>query len=282
MESLLVRNGIKTRRQGAGAAGKVPALQMTWVVAVVAGGLAAQSTGFEVASIKPTLPGTGGRWIRMQSTHEFAAKNHAVRTLIAAAYNLSPKAISGGPAWVDSDHYDIVARTPNEVRPSLDEQMAMLRKLLADRFQLTFHREPKELRVYALTVAKGGPKLKESTVAADASPEGPPPLIFVVSPELVRLPGRSATMAELAWVMQRAALDYPVLDKTGLSGRYDFDLEFTPNENVFGGVLGRGVDDAAKPELFAAITQQLGLRLEATRGTVETLVIDRVERPSEN
>jgi uncharacterized protein (TIGR03435 family) len=89
-------------------------------------------------------------------------------------------------------------------------------------------------------------------------------------------------MAELASVMQRAALDYPVLDKTGLSARYDFDLEFTPDETVFGGALGVGADDSAKPGLFAAISQQLGLRLEATRGSVEALVIDRVERPSEN
>ncbi|MGO9258458.1 MAG: TIGR03435 family protein [Bryobacteraceae bacterium] len=256
---------------------------------VVAGGMFAQSMAtrpsfaeFEVASIKPTAPGAAGRWIRMQSTHEFAAKNHTLKTLIAAAYNLNPTAISGGPAWVDSDRYDIVAKAPNEVRPNLDEQMSMLRKLLADRFQLTFHREQKELRVYALTIAKGGPKLRESTVSADASPEGPPPLISVVSPQLVRLPGRNATMAELASVMQRAVLDYPVLDKTGLSARYDFDLEFTPDDTVFGGVLGKGPDDSAKPGLYAAISQQLGLRLEATRGPVETLVIDHVEHPSEN
>lgn len=259
------------------------------VFAVVASGIFAQSTTtrpsfaeFEVASIKPTPPGTAGRWIRMQSTHEFAAKNHSLKTLIAAAYNLNPRAISGGPEWVDSTRYDIVAKAPNEVRANLNEQMSMLRKLLADRFQLTFHRERKELRLYALTVAKDGPKLKESTVSPDALPEGPPPLIFVVSPQLVRLPGRSATMADLASVMQRAALDYPVLDKTGLSARYDFDLEFTPDETTFGGALGKGTDDAAKPNLFAAISQQLGLRLEGTRGSVEALVIDHVERPSEN
>jgi uncharacterized protein (TIGR03435 family) len=107
-------------------------------------------------------------------------------------------------------------------------------------------------------------------------------LIFVVSPLLVRLPGRNATMADLASVLQRAALDQPVLDQTGLSARYDFDLEFTPDETVFGGSLGRGADDAAKPGLLAAISQQLGLRLAATRGSVEALVIDRVARPSEN
>jgi uncharacterized protein (TIGR03435 family) len=237
---------------------------------------------FEVASIKPAPPGTEGRWIRMRSTNEFAAKNHALQTLIAAAYNLSPRAISGGPAWVDSDRYDIVARTPGGVRPNLNEQMSMLRKLLSDRFHLTFHREQKQLRAYALTIAKGGPKLKESTVSADVSPQGPPPLIFVVSPQLVRLPGRNATMAELASVMQRAALDDPVLDKTGLTARYDFDLEFAPDETVFGGALGKGADDSAEPGLFAAIQQQLGLRLEATRGLVNVLIVDHVEHPSES
>jgi uncharacterized protein (TIGR03435 family) len=237
---------------------------------------------FEVATIKPAPPGVQGRWIRMQSTSEFAARNHALKTLIAAAYNVSPQAVLGGPAWVDSDRYDIDGRTPGAVRPSLDEQMSMLLKLLADRFQLQLHREEREMRVYALTVAKGGPRLKESTLFPDASPQGPPPLIFVVAPQAVRLPGRYATMAELASVLQRAALDHPVLDRTGLSGRYDFDLEFTPDETVFGGALGTGADDSEKPGLFAAIQQQLGLKLEATRGPAQAIVIDHVGRPSAN
>ncbi len=237
---------------------------------------------FEVASIKPADPGEMGRFIRMQSAHQFLAQNHAVKTLIAAAYNLSPRAISGGPAWVDSEHFDIVAKTPGDIRPNLDEQMSMLRRLLADRFQLSFHREPRELSIYALTVARGGSKLKPSTVSPDAIPEGPPPLIFVVSPQMVRLPARYATMAELASVMQRAALDHPVVDRTGLSGRYDFDLEWAPDDTQFGGALGKGPEDSTKPGLFAAVQQQLGLKLEATRGSVEVLVIDRVERPSAN
>jgi uncharacterized protein (TIGR03435 family) len=237
---------------------------------------------FEVASIKPTSPDVRGRWIKMQSVHQFEAKNHAVRTLVAAAYNVSPQAISGGPAWIDSDRFDILAKAPGEVRPNLDEQMKMLRNLLADRFKLTFHRAPKELSFYALTVAKSGSKLKESTVSPDASPEGPPPLIFVLSPQGVSLPGRNATMAELASVMQRAALDRPVVDKTGLSGRFDFNLEFTPDETQFGGGAPKESADSTKPGLFAAMQQQLGLRLEATKGPVEVLVIDRVERPSEN
>ena len=249
--------------------------------------VAARSTfdAFEVATIKSTPPNwRGGRFIRMESAHEFVARNHTLKTLVQAAYNLNPRAVSGGPPWIDADHYDILAKAPGEIRPNLEEQMSMLRNLLADRFKLGFHREQKELPYYALTVAKSGPKLKESTVSPDASPEGPPPLIFVVDLPVIRLPGRYATLAELAWVMQRAALDRPVVDKTGLSERYDFDLEFTPDESQFNGLFGKvaGADESAKPGLFAALQEQLGLRLEPAKGPIEALVIDGVERPSEN
>lgn len=220
----------------------------------------------------------------MQSANQLVARSYELRVLIAAAYNLSPRAVSGGPAWLDSDHYDIVARTPGEVRPNLNEQMSMIRNLLADRFQLTFHREQKQFPIYTLTVAKGGPRLRESTVSPDATPEGPPPLVFVLSPEGVRLPGRYATIAEMAAVMLRSLFDRPVVDKTGLTGRFDFDLEWTPDETQFNGNAVRVPDaaDSAKPDLFAAIQQQLGLRLESTRGPIEALFIDRIERPSEN
>jgi uncharacterized protein (TIGR03435 family) len=220
----------------------------------------------------------------MQSVNQLVARSYEPRVLIAAAYSLSPRAISGGPAWVDSDHYDILARTPGEIRPNQQEQMSMLRDLLADRFKLTFHREQKIFPLYTLTVAKGGPKLKESTVSPDAAPEGPPPLVFVLSPEGVRLPGRYATIAEMAAVMQRSLFDRPVVDKTGLSGRFDFDLEWTPDESQFNGNAVRvpGAADSGKPDLFAAIQQQLGLKLEATKGPIEALVIDRIERPSDN
>ena len=203
------------------------------IAALSACGLFAQTRpafdAFEVATIKPSpIEARAGRFITMQG-HQFVARNHALKTLLAAAYNLTPVAISGGPGWVDSDRYDILAKPPGEVRPTLGEQMAMLRKLLADRFKLTFHRETKEFSVYALTVAKGGAKLREGT----EPPEGPLPLIFHVSPQEVTLPGRNATMGELASVMQRSALDRPVLDRTGLSGRYDFQLVFTPDETLF-------------------------------------------------
>jgi uncharacterized protein (TIGR03435 family) len=260
-----------------------------------------QFNAFDVATIKPTGPEPNGRWIRMESANRFMAHNHAVRTLIAAAYDLNPQAILfdnrlltrvGGTAWVDSDRWDIVAKTPGEIRPNLDEQMSMLRQLLGERFKLTFHREPKQLSIYTLSIAKGGSKLKESTTSPDATPEGPPPLIFVnahnafavrfaLSPTLVRLPARYTTMAEFASVLQRSPLDRPVVDRTGLSGRYDFDLEFAPDDRLWGGAVPRP-ENSDKPDLFEALQEQLGLRLEATKGPVEALVIDRIERPSEN
>jgi uncharacterized protein (TIGR03435 family) len=236
---------------------------------------------FEVATIKPTAPNPQGRWIRMQSANRFEAHSHAVRTLIAAAYDLSPQAISGGPAWVDSDRWDILAKTPGDVRPTLVEQMSMLRQLLLDRFKLGFHREPKELSIYTLSVSKEGPKLKESSVSPNATPEGPPPLVFVLSPTVVRLPARYATIAEFASILQRSPLDRPVVDRTGLRGRYDFDLEFAPDESLWGGILPRP-ENSDKPGLFKAIQEQLGLRLEATKGPVDVLVIDHIEKPSDN
>jgi uncharacterized protein (TIGR03435 family) len=235
---------------------------------------------FEVATIKPTTldwPG-GGRFMRMQTAHQFVARNYTLRVILAAAFNLTPRAVSGGPSWVDSDRYDVVAKAPGEVRPTSYEQMAMLRKLLTDRFKLTFHREKKEFTIYALTIASKGSKLTASK--PDPSPEGAPPLVFALSPMGARLAARDASMGEFTWVMQRSALDRPVVDQTGLSGRYDFDLEWSPDETQFdGNVPPRNPDE---PDLFTAMQQQLGLRLEAMKGPIDALVIDQVQKPSEN
>jgi uncharacterized protein (TIGR03435 family) len=251
---------------------------------VFAAGLAAQTPqrpafgAFEVASIKPD-PNPAGRFIRMQTATQFTVHNHTVRTLLAAAYNLSPNEILGGPPLVDSDHWAIVAKTPAP-RPTLEQQMAMLRQLLADRFQVRFHREPKEMGIYALTVAKGGPKLKPSKLDPDANPAGPPPLIFVVSLPVLKLAAHYASMDDFATLLQRA-LERPVADQTGLTGRYDFDLEFTPDETLYGGAF-EGAEDASKPGLLAALQDQLGLKLNATKGPANALVIDHAERPTEN
>lgn len=253
---------------------------------ISASGVLGQSTtprpkfdSFEMATIKPVDPDAkAGRYIIMQGNNRFVEKAYTLKLLIAAAYDLNPRTISGGPGWIESDHYDILAVTPGEIRPSHDEQMSMLRNLLADRFKLTFHREQKVFSIYELTVAKSGPKLKPST----AAPDDPPALISTVYPQRIVMPARNATMSDLARLMQRAILDRPVVDKTGLSGRYDFDLEWAPDETQFGGEVPVAPADAPSPPLFSAIQQQLGLRLEATRGPVAALVVDKAERPSAN
>lgn len=262
-------------------------IALAWVLAALT--LCAQApaprpafTAFEVASIKAAEPESTGRWIRMESANRFHAKNHTLKTLIQAAYNLTPRAVSGGPSWMDVDRYEITAITPGSVRPNTDEQMGMVRQLLSDRFHLTFHRKQKEFSVYALQVAKDGVKFHESKIAPDALPDGPPLLAFVLAPEVIRLPARDVTMAELASIFQRAALDKPVLDETGMKGVYDFDLAWTPEETQFGGLALRGTAESTEPDLFTAIQQQLGLRLEATKGMIGTIVVDRAEKPGAN
>jgi uncharacterized protein (TIGR03435 family) len=234
---------------------------------------------FEVATIKLMDPDAkSGRYITMQGNNRFVEKAYTLKLLIAAAYDLNPRTISGGPSWIESDHYDIVAITPGEVRPTRQEQMSMLRSLLADRFKLTFHREPKEFSIYQLEISKGGPKLKETAVPNDPPTVGP----GVVYPQRILMPARNATMGDFASLLQRAILDRPVVDKTGLSGRYDFDLDWAPDETQFGGDGPTAPADTPSLPLFAAIQQQLGLRLVATRGPVDALVVDKAERPSAN
>jgi uncharacterized protein (TIGR03435 family) len=280
------------------------ALTLTIAALIPAAGILAQSPAprpafdaFEVATIKPAVDEQSGAFIKMQSAHRFYVKNYSLKSLVGAAYNLTPRAISGGPGWADSDHYDILAATPGEVQPNLDEQMWMLRKLLADRFKLTIHREQKEFSIYALTIAgsaqaagplgavgnrKLGPKLKVST----APPEKLPELVSVVFPDHVLMPARNTTIAEFAsHLTNRGVLDRPVVDKTGITGKYDFDLEWADDETQFGGKGRKRAspdDGSEKPDFFAAIQQQLGLRLDATKGLIDVLVIDKVERPTEN
>ena len=234
---------------------------------------------FEVATIRPISPDEGkGRYILMRGSDTFVEKDYNLKLLIAAAYDLNPREISGGPSWTDSDHFDIVARTPGTVRPTHDEQMRMLRALLADRFKLSFHREQKVFSIYELEVDKGGVKMKPSAEAADT----PPALISTVYPDHVQMPARNASMTDFVSLLQRAVLDRPVVDKTGLKGKFDFDLTWAPDTTQFGGALPVAPATASSPPLFTALREQLGLTLVATRGPAEALVIDHAEQPSPN
>jgi uncharacterized protein (TIGR03435 family) len=233
---------------------------------------------FEVATIKPSVPDRPGKVFTVKG-RQVITINTTTSDLITFAYDLHAKQIVGGPPWMESEKYDVNGQPEGQGEPSRVQLSGMIRKLLEDRFKFTFHREKRELSVYAITVAPGGPKLTKN----DTNPNGLPGLFFK---GLGTLPAQNATMGDFAGVMQTAVLDRPVVDKTGLQGRFDFTLRWTPDETQFAG-LGVRVpppsnDPDAPPGLFTAFQEQLGLKLESTKAPVDVLVVDRVERPSEN
>jgi uncharacterized protein (TIGR03435 family) len=235
---------------------------------------------FEVATIKPSNPDSPGQGLTIQGKR-MVTKNTSLSFLIAFAYGLHPKQITGGPAWLDSEKFDITAEPNEEGQPNDKQIKSMLAKLLADRFKLTFHKEKKELSAYAITVVKTGAKLTKN----DSDPNGLPGLGF--RGKLGALAVRNATIADFAGLMQTVVLDRPVVDQTGLAGRYDFMLDWTPEPSQFGGRMGpiptpAADDPAAPPDLFTATVAQLGLKLESAKVPVDVMVIDKVEKPSEN
>ena len=243
-------------------------------------GLCAQTASaplsFEVASIKPSAPDAPGMFVQPQPGGGLRVTGATVKNLIAIAYNVREFVVSGGPAWIGSDRFDIEARTEHSAAPTNQRQVIVeirtrLRSLLAVRFQMAVHNETKEQNVYALVLAKNGPKFHEAT------PE---------SGSLIR--GRQGTITGQGTGMQMLALNLsnqlgrPVLDKTGLTGKYDFKLEWTPDAGLTPSSQPATVPELGGPSLFAALQEQLGLLLETQKGKVEMLVIDRVEKPSEN
>jgi uncharacterized protein (TIGR03435 family) len=236
---------------------------------------------FEVASIKPGTPGDrSGKFARLQGGHQFVIRNFTLKDLIGFAYDLPLRRISGGPSWIDGDTYNILAATPGDGRPNQSEQMLMVRKLLEERFQLRYHLEQRELPVYQLSVAKNGAKHKESLAHLDA-PSGPTNVVFPGS--RIETHARYVTISEFASMLQRVVFDRPVMDKTNLTGRYDFDLAWSYDDSQFDGKLPPiNIEAANRPSLFSALQTELGLTLESTRAQVETIIIDAVQRASEN
>jgi len=233
---------------------------------------------FEVATIKPSRPDAQGRLLRMPN-REFSTINTSLSSLLVWAYGVHARQIVGAPAWVESEKYDLAGKPDAEGQPSVQQWKEMVQKLLADRFQLKLHNDKRELTVFALVVAKGGPKLVEN----QGDPNTGRALLFR-GPGY--LPARNATMTAFAGVMQSAVLDRPVVDQTGLTGRYDFELKWTPDETQFASLGGYRPPPTeapdAPPDLFTAIQQQIGLKLETKKLPVDVLVIDHVEKPSEN
>lgn len=238
-----------------------------------------QPQSFEVASIKPNGSGDNRIMIRVLPGGRFTATGVTAKQLISQAYNLREFQISGGPGWIYSDRFDINAKAeglPERMAP--DQLRPLLRSLLEERFSLKTHTENKDMPIYALMVGKSGPKLK-----ANEGSEAP----------MIRL-GRGqidSKKTSMSMLAQHLAMQLgrKVVDKTDLPGEYDILLEWTPEPGQGSGPFtgppspdALPAADSLGPTLFTALQEQLGLRLESQKGPVEVLVIDGVEKPSEN
>jgi uncharacterized protein (TIGR03435 family) len=236
---------------------------------VASWGQSAAPPTFEVASIKQHVFTGGGRLGISISGSRVTVSIRTLNGLIMDAYEVKAYQISGGPSWVgdSATAFDIDARTDGT--PTMDQVRVMLQALLADRFQLKFHREMKDLSVYDLVVGKNGPKIKES--ASDATPSSTS--VQRGSTGSTRLIYSNVSMAGLAGGLANY-VGRPVNDKTRLSGIYNLTLEWSQE--------GTPGDAAEGPSIFTAVQEQLGLKLEPSRAAVETLVIDHVAKPTEN
>ena len=221
---------------------------------------------FEVAAIKVSKTSDNSSHSRT-TDGRIMMDNLTLKQIILQAYRLKEYQLTGGPNWLDTDRFHIDAKAESKVKS--EQLMMMLQNLLAERFQLVAHRQKKEMAAYALVVAKGGPKaMKLSEVSgSNTNSNG------------LKLTAHPASMEILAAFLSRQ-VDMPVVDETDLKGNFDFTLEWS-TERMQQKADADGTA-LAVPTLFAALPQQLGLRLESRKVPIDILVIDRAEKPSEN
>jgi len=233
---------------------------------------------FEVATIKPSNSDAPGQSILVGrgGGNLFTTTNTSLRDLIIFAYGIHVRQLTNAPAWVETEKYDLTGKPDRPGMPNDRQVKAMVQKLLTERFQLTFHREKKELSAYTIAVGKNGPKLAKNETG------GLLPGFGGRGPGSIGV--RNASMEEFAGFLQARVLDRPVVDQTGLAGKFDFTLAWRPDSLAAPGPNAPALpaDIESRPDLFTAIQEQLGLKLEPSKAPVEVLVIDRVERPSEN
>lgn len=237
---------------------------------------------FEVASIKLGDPGSRRVGIGFRPGGDtFKATNASLQRLIGFAYDLRNHQISGGPDWLDSAKFNIDAKAGSAIPPGLaggNVIRLMVQSLLAERFKLASHLEMREEQLYELVVNKDGPKLRESAPAAPGQPQG----VRIGRGELT---GTAAPIAILVNQLSQQ-LGRSVTDKTGLTGRYDFTLKWTPDDLGVAAGQPAGPDaptaDPSGPSIFTAVQEDLGLKLQSAKGQVEILVIDHAERPDAN
>jgi uncharacterized protein (TIGR03435 family) len=241
---------------------------------------------FDVISVKPSK---GDGRLRLRFTKDgFVATDLDLHDLIGESYLVDDNQILSEPAWAKKQGFDVEAKvvgTDVEAlgKMSFDERRAMFKQVLTERFKLAIHHETRELPVYALTIARGGAKLKQGTT----SPDGPAiskrgPGMIKVGPGLVSAVG--TTIPYFVGVLS-GELGRTVVDRTGLTGVYDISLTWAGDAGQGGGLGTAGAasgSDASGPSLFTAIQEQLGLKLESVKAAVDVIVIDHVERPTEN
>lgn len=270
---------------------KAACLILSWAFAVAGAG-----PSFEVASVKPSADADGRTW-GIRPGGRFIAKSVTLRTLISLAYNVREDRISGGPEWINTETWNIEAKADSTsaskwpdswpfpavaddpVRPSLES-------LIEDRFQLKARRETKDAPIYEITVAKNGSKLKP-TEGRETVGRGAPRGSMLFNFYLGYIAGNGISVAGLAQGLgEQGALGRPVIDKTGLTGSYDFILEWAPGPELRTpppNVPALSAETAAtRSSIFVALQEQLGLKVEAAKGPVAAVIIGHVEKPSAN
>jgi len=262
---------------------------------------------FEVATIKPISP-SGSQMPPPPPPNVFRIFGVTARMMIGGAYGLPPGArerVIGGPEWIDDDRYQVDAKIPDALfaemqkMPPMDRQnrnLLMMQSLLADRFKLKVHFDTREMPIYELLVAKGGSKLTPAKEAAPESGAPPPPpglgnprpqgmregiMVLRKPPATVEMTATGVTLDMLKDFPGFGLGGSPVVNKTGLTGKYDFVLDWAMDQPATPGSDTPVVESDAPP-LFTALEEQLGLKLVKTKGPVEVVVIDSIERPSAN
>jgi uncharacterized protein (TIGR03435 family) len=234
----------------------------------------AKQPSFEVVSIKPNNSLANGMGNRFDP-ELFSWTNVTLRVLIQQTYRVRDYQIQGAPNWVNSDRWDITAKSDGPT--TFDQKNEMDKTLLRERFEMEFHRETKELPMYSLVALRNGPRFQEPNL--DDLPAS-----LEIGTGLIS--GHKWDVSSFAGILS-AQINTPVLDKAGLKGIFDFKLEWTPipNEGDFSSRNDSNDPSPTAPSgptIFTAIQEQLGLKLESTKGPIEVLVIDSVRKPSEN
>jgi len=262
------------------------------------GAQAPANTAFEVASVKPNKTGDGRVMLGMQPGGRFTATNVPLRLLLRQAFNVQDFQLVGGPDWIASDRFDVIAKAPDGVEFSADAMRPMLRSLLTERFKLASHNETRDMPIYALMKARPDGKLGPglTPAAVDCAGRGrrgggpapaPPQPGQKMECGMMIGPGRmnagGMPMSNLATSLA-PQVGRIVMDKTELTGNYDFELTYAPEALGGGGapalINGGPVPvDPNAPNLFTALQEQLGLKLDSQRGSVDVVVIDRLEQP---